>query len=67
MHVTHFYKPKSELLRKYIDGFYFISENDILKHHQYWTFPNNFCLATVCLDSDLIPEKNKITIRKSMM
>ena len=60
-----FYKPESALLSKYIDGFYFIAEKDILKSNQYWTFPNNFCLATVCLDTDLVPEKRKITIRKS--
>lgn len=60
-----FYKPNSELLREYIEGFYFISENYVLTSNQYWTFPNNFCLVTVCLDSEIIPEKNKITIRKS--
>lgn len=60
-----FYKPKSDLLSQYIEGFYFISELDTLKSNQYWTFPSNFCLATICQDTELIPEKDKITIRRS--
>lgn len=61
-----FYKPKSDLLSRYIEGFYFISEHDTLKSNQYWTFPSNFCLATICQDTELIPEENKITIRRSI-
>lgn len=60
-----FFKPKSELLDKYINGFYFISENDILTSKKYWTFPNNFCLVTICLDAKIISEEKKITIQKS--
>lgn len=60
-----FFKPKNERLSEFIDGFYFISDKETLTSNGYWTFPNNFCLATVCLDAELIPEKERITIRKS--
>lgn len=61
-----FFKPKSELLDKYVDGFYFIAESDTLASNQYWTFPTNFSLVTFCRNAALIPEEKKITVRRSI-
>lgn len=42
-----FYKPKNKKLQKYIEGYYFISEDKNSKAIQYFTFPNNFCILSV--------------------
>ncbi|MDR6967080.1 AraC-like DNA-binding protein [Flavobacterium arsenatis] len=60
-----FYRPKSEILKKYIDGYYFMSENEILQSNRYWSFPNNYCIATVCQNANVISEDNKISILPS--
>ncbi|WP_343604351.1 helix-turn-helix domain-containing protein [Fluviicola sp.] len=60
-----FYKPKSEILKKYIDGYYFMSEKEILQSNRYWSFPNNYCIATVCQNAHVISENNKISISSS--
>ncbi len=41
------YKPKNDVLKKYIDSYYFISENKKSKQIKYYTFPNNFCILSV--------------------
>lgn len=43
----HFYKPKNELLQKYIEGYYFISADKKGKQIKYFTFPNNYCVLSV--------------------
>lgn len=60
-----FFKPRNEVLQKYIDGFYFMSENDKLKSNKYWSFPNNYSIATVCQNAKVIPEGNRISILPS--
>lgn len=42
-----FFKPKNEILKKYIEGYYFISEDKNQKTIKYWTFPNNYCIFSV--------------------
>jgi len=60
-----FYKPKSEILKKYIDGYYFMSEKENLQSNRYWSFPNNYCITTVCQNATVISENNKISISPS--
>ena len=42
-----FYKPKNKLLQKYMEGYYFITEDKTCNPISYFTFPNNFCILSV--------------------
>src|SRR5690554_7079873 len=42
-----FYKPKNKILQKYIEGYYFISEDKKGKQVKYFIFLNNFCVLSV--------------------
>jgi len=51
-----FYKPKNIILGKYIEGYYFISEDKNSTPTKYKTFPNNFCILTT--NQNTLVEKN---------
>lgn len=57
-----FYRPKNEQLQKYIEGYYFISEDENSKTITYWTFPNNYCILAVNYNSDVVFEEKKIMV-----
>jgi AraC-like DNA-binding protein len=42
-----YYKPKNNLLKQYIEGYYFISEDKKSEQIKYYTFPNNFCILSI--------------------
>ncbi|MGJ1323355.1 helix-turn-helix domain-containing protein [Sphingobacterium faecium] len=42
-----FYKPKNQILKKYIEGFYFLTQDKISNQIKYLTFPNNYCVLSV--------------------
>ncbi|WP_158730025.1 MULTISPECIES: AraC family transcriptional regulator [unclassified Flavobacterium] len=63
---VQFFKPKNEILKKYIDGYYFMTENESLKSNKYWTFPSNFCLVTICQNANIVSKRNKISILPSI-
>lgn len=42
-----FNKPKNDVLKEYIEGYYFISEDKTAGAVKYLTFPNNFCIISV--------------------
>ena len=60
-----FYKPRNEVLQKYIAGYYFISHSESLPPLHYWTFPNNFFIVSVNTDADLEIANSKIIIKQS--
>lgn len=60
-----FYKPKNELLQRYIEGYYFISHLENSPSLHYWTFPNNFFIVSVNANTDLEIADNKIIIKQS--
>lgn len=60
-----YYRPKSEILRRYIAGYYFISPDENPQPLQYWTFPNNYFITSVNLNTELVLEKNQILIKGS--
>lgn len=60
-----FYKPKNELLRKYIEGYYFLQDDDKCNSWHYKTFPNNFTIVTVMQDVSMTQSNNKIVITSS--
>jgi AraC-like DNA-binding protein len=46
-----FYKPKSETLKKYIEGYYFLNATSYDDAIKYFTFPNNYCILAISLNS----------------
>lgn len=59
-----FYRPSSEMLSRYIEGFYFI-KNEGSYPLRYYTFPNNFCILTLIDNADLEICGQEVFIRKS--
>lgn len=43
-----FFKPNSELLQEYLEGYYFLSHSADTARTSYLTFPNNFAILSVC-------------------
>ncbi|PZU84068.1 MAG: hypothetical protein DI529_11750 [Chryseobacterium sp.] len=59
-----FYKPQSEILSQYIEGFYFMNKNQTYPF-QYFTFPNNFCILSLMNNATLEIQNNEFFIKKS--
>lgn len=57
-----FYTPKSHLLKQYLEGYYFISDNETSGTEKYLTFPNNYCIVTTNLNADVTLDGNQIAI-----
>lgn len=62
---VNFYKPKNNTLKKFIEGYYFIADNQSSKTTKYLTFPNNFCILSVSYNSEIILEENRIFVTPS--
>lgn len=62
--MVDFYLPESELLQKYLEGFYFLKKEDDFPY-EYYTFPNNYAILTLFRNADLEIKDNDIFIRKS--
>lgn len=60
-----FYRPKSDLLKQYIEGYYFISASSITKAIRYYTFPNNFTIISVSLGAHIELNENSIVVSNS--
>lgn len=61
----HFYTPKNDILKQYIEGYYFFNHEGKGDVKVYTTFPNNYCIVTVNLNSKVKLEVNKISIEPS--
>lgn len=57
-----FYTPKSNTLKKYIEGYYFITADDSKEPVHYWTFPNNYCILSANQNSIATRVDQKISI-----
>lgn len=57
-----FYRPRNATLQKYIEGYYFISEDQNSNIIRYKTFPNNYSILSVSHNSDVLYEEGKITV-----
>lgn len=64
----NFYKPKNDILKKYIESYYFISDNVNYWGipFRYWTFPNNYSIVSVSLNTDVVFQDRRITIIPSL-
>ncbi|MBA5792449.1 MULTISPECIES: AraC family transcriptional regulator [unclassified Flavobacterium] len=57
-----FYRTRNTTLQKYIEGYYFVSENKNTDIIRYKTFPNNYSILSVSLNADVFYEDKKITV-----
>ena len=60
-----FYRPKNEILKKYIEGFYFIKEDKKAAPVSYLTFPNNYCILTINRNFKVEISEHKVTLESS--
>lgn len=58
----NFYTPRNKLLQQFIEGYYFIIDTQNGGTEKYWTFPNNFCIVTINLNSHVLLSENSIKI-----
>lgn len=59
-----FFKPKNELLKKYIEGFYFLNETTSFPN-KYLTFPNNFSIVSFLQNASVRKNGENINIYKT--
>lgn len=60
-----FYKPKSEFLKKYVQGYYFIQRGKSSEPLHYLTFPNNYTIVTVMQNASFSQCNNRMIIKTS--
>lgn len=60
-----FHKTRNAILQKYLEGYYFISEDDSSSMIRYKTFPNNYSILSISRFADIVYENNKIVVTPS--
>lgn len=60
-----FYQPKNSILKKYMEGYYFMTPDDSHQPFHYLTFPNNFFILSVAIGSQIMTDDNQIIISHS--
>lgn len=60
-----FYKTRNTLLQKYMEGYYFISDDQSSDIIRYRTFPNNYTILSVSHKAEVLFEDNRITVKPS--
>lgn len=60
-----FYQPKNNILKKYMEGYYFMLPDDTNQPFHYFTFPNNFFILSVAIGSQVMTDDRQIIISKS--
>jgi len=59
-----FFKPKSEILQKYIEGYYFLTNSKSDLPVEYYTFPNNYSIVSVIENAEVLFLDNKGIIKE---
>ena len=59
-----FFKPKSEILQKYIEGYYFLTNSKSDLPLEYYTFPNNYSIISIIENSEVIYSENKAIVKE---
>lgn len=60
-----FYRTRNEILQKYLEGYYFISEDKNTNIIRYKTFPNNYSILSVLHSADVFYAEEKVKIAPS--
>lgn len=64
MNIAYF-KPKSAVLQKYIEGYYFLTNTKSELENSYLTFPNNYCIVSVTNKCEFVFEKEKVIVKEN--
>lgn len=59
-----FFKPKNEVLQKYIEGYYFLTNSKSDLPLEYYTFPNNYSIISIIENSEVIYSENKAIVKE---
>jgi AraC-like DNA-binding protein len=62
---VQFFKPKNALLRRYMDGYYFLTKRPDEPEIRYLTFPTNLSILSVARNATLELEENRATVQQS--
>lgn len=57
-----FYKPKSEILSNYIEGYYFLTKKETEPRVEYLTFPNNYSIISVYENTEVLFSENQVRV-----
>lgn len=61
----HFFRPQSPILAKYIEGYYFIKNEDFGDGFSYYTFPNNFQIVSFLKNCQISSSNNHVACQQS--
>ena len=59
-----YFKPQSEILQKYIEGFYYLTNGENNSQNSYLTFPNNNCIVSIVKNCNLVFQNEKVLIQE---
>ena len=59
-----FFKPKNEILQKYIEGYYFLNNSKSDLPVEYYTFPNNYSIISIIENAEIIYLENQGIIKE---
>ena len=59
-----FFKPKSQILQQYLEGFYFLINKEDDPTIEYFTFPNNYSILSVLENAEIIYSENQGLIKE---
>lgn len=60
-----FHRTRDKTLKKYIEGYYFVSETSNNTPLHFISFPGNYFIATICQNVDVTFQKHRISIQPS--
>ncbi len=58
-----FFKPKSKILQKYLEGYYFLTKKSDEAAVEYLTFPNNYSIISVYENAEIIYSENQAFVQ----
>ena len=60
-----FFKPKSEILQHYIEGYYFLTNTKSESSIEYFTFPNNYSILSIIENADILYSENAAIVKEN--
>lgn len=60
-----FYQPIHPILKKYMEGYYFMEKDEAYESVRYLTFPDNYFILSACQDVSITQDKGWMEIHRS--
>ncbi|MFP3595399.1 helix-turn-helix domain-containing protein [Chryseobacterium sp. SIMBA_029] len=60
-----FYQPVHPILKKYMEGYYFMEKDEVHEPVRYLTFPDNYFILSACQDVVITQDKGWLEIHRS--